>query len=83
MGGRQEDHTFDSREGLDEQAAFEDLTTLNIEPAEHYPAATDHVEPMIALIAKLMEKGFAYRIDDGNRYCFTGALKWPVSTKSC
>ncbi|HOW98336.1 MAG TPA: cysteine--tRNA ligase [Kiritimatiellia bacterium] len=47
---------------------FEDLKTLNIEPAEHYPAATDHVPEMIALIERLMEKGVAYRSDDGSVY---------------
>ena len=47
---------------------FEDLKTLNIEPAEHYPAATDHVPEMTALIARLLEKGVAYRSDDGSVY---------------
>ncbi|HNS81015.1 MAG TPA: cysteine--tRNA ligase [Kiritimatiellia bacterium] len=49
-------------------AFFSDLKTLSIEPAEHYPAATDHVPAMIALIEKLLEKGFAYRSDDGSVY---------------
>ncbi len=50
------------------QAFFEDLKTLNIEPAEHYPAATDHVPDMIALIERLLERGHAYRSDDGSVY---------------
>ena len=49
-------------------AFFEDLAALNIEPAEHYPAATDHVPEMIALIETLLEKGHAYRSDDGSVY---------------
>ena len=49
-------------------AFFEDLARLNIEPAEHYPAATDHIPEMIALIEKLMEKGYAYQSDDGSVY---------------
>jgi cysteinyl-tRNA synthetase len=57
------------------RAFFEDLQTLRIEPAEHYPAATDHVPEMIALIAKLMEKGFAYRSDDGSIYFRIAAFK--------
>ena len=49
-------------------AFFKDLDTLGIERAEHYPAATEHVPEMIALIARLEEKGFAYRSDDGSVY---------------
>ena len=49
-------------------AFFEDLKTLNIEPAEFYPAATDCIPEMIALIEKLFEKGFAYKSDDGSVY---------------
>src|SRR5210317_2448027 len=48
------------------KAFFEDLETLNIEPAEHYPAATDHVQEMITIIEALVEKGFAYVGDDGS-----------------
>ncbi|MEI7435906.1 MAG: cysteine--tRNA ligase [bacterium] len=50
------------------EAFFADLRTLAIEPAEHYPAATDHIPEMIALIARLLEKGVAYRSPDGSIY---------------
>lgn len=50
------------------KAFFDDLKTLNIEPAEHYPAATEHVPEMIALIQKLFDNGYAYRSDDGSVY---------------
>ena len=49
-------------------AFFADLKTLNIQPAEVYPAATDHIPEMIALVEKLVEKGVAYRSDDGSVY---------------
>ena len=49
-------------------AFFADLKTLNIQPAEVYPAATDHIPEMIALVAKLVEKGIAYQSDDGSVY---------------
>jgi cysteinyl-tRNA synthetase len=49
-------------------AFFEDLKTLNIEPAEHYPAATDCIPEMIALIETLFDKGLAYKSDDGSVY---------------
>jgi len=42
---------------------FEDLDTLGIERAEEYPAATDHINEMVDIIKKLVEKGKAYEID--------------------
>jgi cysteinyl-tRNA synthetase len=53
-------------------AFFEDLTDLNVERAEHYPAATAHVPEMIALISRIMEKGYAYQSDDGSVYFNVG-----------
>lgn len=50
------------------EAFFDDLKALNIQPAEHYPAATDHIPEMIALIAKLFERGLAYTSEDGSVY---------------
>lgn len=49
-------------------AFFDDLKTLNIEQAEHYPAATGHIPEMIELISRLFERGLAYRSDDGSVY---------------
>ncbi len=46
------------------QAFFDDIKTLKIEPAEIYPAATDHIPEMINLIQTLMDKGFAYQAQD-------------------
>jgi cysteinyl-tRNA synthetase len=43
------------------QAFFEDLQTLNIQPAEYYPAATEHIPDMVALINRLLERGLAYQ----------------------
>lgn len=51
-----------------ERAFFEDLEALNIEKAEYYPRATEHISDMVALIQKLIEKGYAYRGDDGSIY---------------
>lgn len=50
------------------EAFFDDLKALNIQPAEYYPAATDCIPEMIALIEKLFEKGLAYKSDDGSVY---------------
>ncbi|MCS6771021.1 MAG: cysteine--tRNA ligase [Kiritimatiellae bacterium] len=49
-------------------AFFQDIAVLGIERAEHYPAATDHIPEMIEMIRVLMEKGIAYRSDDGSVY---------------
>ncbi len=49
-------------------AFFEDLKTLNIEPAENYPAATDYIQDMIVVIQKLLEKGTAYHGTDRSVY---------------
>lgn len=57
------------------QAFFDDLKTLNIQPAEHYPAATDHIAEMIALVAKLFERGLAYTSEDGSVYFSVGKLQ--------
>ncbi|MFO7936548.1 MAG: cysteine--tRNA ligase [Kiritimatiellia bacterium] len=56
------------------QAFFDDLKKLNIEPAEFYPAATDHIAEMIDLIQKLFDNGLAYRSDDGSVYFSVGRL---------
>ncbi len=49
-------------------AFFEDIKTLHIEPAERYPAATDHINEMIELVQTLLDKGYAYLGDDGSVY---------------
>ena len=51
-----------------EEVFFEDLKTLNIEPAEYYPAATDYIPEMIQMIEVLLEKGIAYVGGDGSIY---------------
>ena len=42
------------------RAFMEDLEALRVKRAAHYPRATEHVEEMIELTTRLMEKGFAY-----------------------
>ena len=50
------------------KAFFEDIKTLNITPAAVYPAATDHIPEMIAMIQVLMDKGIAYQSEDKSIY---------------
>jgi cysteinyl-tRNA synthetase len=42
------------------ESFFADLATLHVEPAERYPAATDHVAEMIELVERLIVAGVAY-----------------------
>ena len=50
------------------EAFFADLKALNVEPAAVYPAATDHIPEMQALIQALFDKGIAYKSEDGSVY---------------
>jgi len=49
-----------------------DRKFLRIEDAETYPKATEHIAEMIDLVSRLMEKGLAYRADDGSVYYAIG-----------
>lgn len=42
------------------KAFFDDLKTLNIEPADIYPRATEHIKEMIDFVKVLVKKGYAY-----------------------
>jgi len=48
-------------------AFFEDLETLGVEPAEHYPRATEYVPEMVEIIKRLEAEGHTYR-SDGSIY---------------
>lgn len=50
------------------KAFFEDIDSLNIERAEVYPAATEHIDEMIEIIESLLNKGYAYKSEDGSIY---------------
>ena len=50
------------------QYFMEDLTWLKMIPADVYPTATESIPKMISMIERLLEKGFAYREDDGSVY---------------
>jgi len=41
-------------------AFFEDIDTLRIERAEHYPRATDHIQEMLQIAATLKDRGLTY-----------------------
>ncbi len=50
------------------KAFFEDIKALNIQPADVYPKATDHIPEMVQLIKNLIAKGTAYKGEDGSIY---------------
>src|SRR5262245_45893844 len=45
-----------------------DRAYLRIQPAEEYPKATDYIPQMIALVQRLIDRGVAYKADDGSVY---------------
>jgi len=47
---------------------FDDLKNLNVLPADVYPRATEHIKEMVSLVKKLLEKGIAYKSNDGCIY---------------
>jgi len=57
------------------QYFFEDMAKLNIEQVEYYPKATETIDEMIAIVKKLLEKGLAYRSNDGSIYFKVSKLK--------
>src|SRR5947199_2362257 len=50
------------------QAFFEDRDYLRITPAHVYPRATESVPAMVRLVERLLERGVAYKGEDGSVY---------------
>lgn len=50
------------------EAFFEDRDYLRIKPADVYPRATGSIPPMIQLVQDLLDRGVAYRAEDGSVY---------------
>jgi cysteinyl-tRNA synthetase len=51
-----------------EQAFLEDAGFLNIQKPEIFARATEHIDDMAQFIKRLVEKGDAYRAEDGSYY---------------
>ena len=60
-------HDLDTETAPWIEAFFEDLDTLNIRRAHHYPRATEYIEEMVALIERLEAAAVTYR-SDGSVY---------------
>src|SRR3972149_1751411 len=59
-----------------EAAFLEDLRRLRMMTPDVLPRATAHIEEMVALIETLLEKGHAYRTDDGST--LLPIASWPA-----
>ena len=46
---------------------LDDERSLNIEPAQTFPKATDHIQEMLEIVERLLESGYAYEVE-GNVY---------------
>ena len=68
--------------GIDELADrwlaqfLEDARALRMTPPDVLPRATEHIDEMVSLIETLLEKGHAYRTDDGS--IFFRISSWPA-----
>ncbi|MEE8477389.1 MAG: cysteine--tRNA ligase [Gemmatimonadales bacterium] len=60
--------TLDSHVQQFIDAFYADRDFLRIQPADAYPRATGYIDHMITLIEGLLEKGVAYRGEDGSVY---------------
>nr|WP_286696194.1 cysteine--tRNA ligase [Spongiibacter sp. UBA1325] len=49
-------------------AMHEDAERLGVAPPDAEPRATGHIEDILAMIARLIERGFAYAADNGDVY---------------
>ena len=51
-----------------EKAFFEDIGTLNIDKADIFPRATEHIKEMVEIIKRLLKNKIAYESEDGSIY---------------
>jgi cysteinyl-tRNA synthetase len=65
-----------ARRNIDEYFRF--AGALNIMPADIYPKATEHIDDIIAMIARLEERGFAYK---GGNDVYYRVRKFPAYGK--
>ncbi|GGO67775.1 CysS/YqeB C-terminal domain-containing protein [Nonomuraea cavernae] len=59
-----------------EESFQRDTAALNLRSPEHAPRAGETIEPMVELIAKLIEQGHAYAVSDGS--VFFDAASFPT-----
>lgn len=52
-----------------------DMSDMNVKPATTHPLATQEIDGMLQMISTLIEKGFAYAVEDGTVYFRTRKFK--------
>lgn len=57
------------------KAFLGDIKKLNIKKANYLPKATEHIKEMISIVERLLEKGLAYKGEDGSIYFDIGKFK--------
>jgi cysteinyl-tRNA synthetase len=62
-GARLENKTPQEIARFYEDAFLKDAASLNIDQADKYPRATEHIPEMIELVKTLLEKGYAYEVN--------------------
>lgn len=65
---RKEGKSLKELTGQYSRTFFEDLKTINLLPADAFPKATGTIPEMVKIIKRLLEKGYAYRGEDGTLY---------------
>ena len=74
-GALEKNQTLGDYTKVYKDAFLDDCKMLNIEPAEQYTAATDHIPQMIHMIETLLERGVAYKGADNS--IFFSIQKFP------
>jgi cysteinyl-tRNA synthetase len=59
-GSEQAGLSLEDFTGMHIDAFHKDLETLGIQPANHYPKASEHADDMVDLADRLVKKGYAY-----------------------
>ena len=67
-GAKREGISLAEYTGRYENAFFEDIEALNIDKADIYPRATEHINEIVNIIKKLLKNGTAYKSGDGSIY---------------
>lgn len=67
-GSRKEGISLKEYTSKYEKYFFEDIEALNIEKADFYPRATEHIKEMVLLIKRLLKKKVVYKAQDGIYY---------------
>ncbi|MFB6181434.1 MAG: cysteine--tRNA ligase [Candidatus Magasanikbacteria bacterium] len=65
QGSRREGKSAEEIAEFYTKAFKKDVSDLNILPPDKWPIATEHIEEMINLVQKLIDKGYTYETSDG------------------